>query len=64
MGDYVYRGNIEYAEMWFQDKAYGPARCEFQACLEKEKRKRRNRNYQKIEYLERKIKECDELQSQ
>lgn len=62
MGDYMYRGNIGLAEVHFERENYGPARCEFEACLERERKKRgKNRNRQMIEYLERMISECTEM---
>lgn len=54
-------GSLDMAEEHFKRENYGSARIGFEACLERERKKRgKNRNRQLIEYLERKISECTE----
>ncbi len=59
--DYAYSSNIELADECFKEKNYGGACCYYRLCL-KSVQKYEPENKQKIEYLEHKIKKCDELQ--
>lgn len=55
----IYAPDLDIADMCFDRGDYGAARCHYYACLE-ETKKYNPGNIQRIEYIERKIRECDE----
>ena len=59
--DFVYKGDIDTADLLFEKENYGAARCEYYALLQKTK-KYNPGNKQLIAYCERKIKECNDKQ--
>ena len=59
---YVFTGNRETADMYFEQGRFGSARCEYDALLRKTKQYTPD-NTQLIDYCERKIAECNEEES-
>lgn len=60
MSDYAYSGDLDMADMYFRNGDYGAARCSYQKCLRIKQKEPKNK--QRIEYIEFKIEECNEMQ--
>lgn len=60
--DYVFRGDMETADMFFEKGKFGSARCEYAALLEKTETYNPG-NKQLIDYCKRKIAQCKEEES-
>jgi len=59
MKNYMHSGNLDLADGYMEKGNYGSARCEFRECLAQTVERDKD-NKDKIEYLQRKILECDE----
>lgn len=57
MKNYMYSGNLDDADAFFERDRFGEAKCQYEECLKLTK-EYEPKNTQRIEYCERKIKEC------